>query len=73
MPEALSDDVRARLRCPESGQPLHYAPREDCSAFAAELTEGAWIPEDKSRAYPVRDGFPVLVATEAVPRSEPPC
>lgn len=62
----LSDEVRCLLRCPETGQPLHEASPGECTGFEADFPEGAWVTEDGSRAYPVRDGFPVLVAGEAV-------
>ena len=69
-PSSLSDEVLALLRCPETGQALR-APREgELDAFDGEFPEGAWITEDGSRAYPVRDGFPVLVAAEAVRRGD---
>ena len=64
----LSDDVRELLRCPVSGQPLREATADELEAFAGEFPDGGWITEDGSRAYPVREGFPILVAAEAEER-----
>ena len=70
MPGNLSEKVISLLHCPETGQPLREATPAECDRFEADLPEGAWITEDGSRAYPVRDGFPVLVAGEAARNDE---
>ncbi|MEX2580882.1 MAG: Trm112 family protein [Verrucomicrobiales bacterium] len=66
MPTDLSQEVLALLRCPETRQPLREATAEELARFATDLPEGAFIVEDGSRLYPVRDGFPVLIAAESV-------
>lgn len=55
------------LVCPETGQRLRVADAEEFSKWrSATSFEGALVTEDGSRAYPVRDGFPILVAAEAL-------
>lgn len=66
MRAGLSQEVLALLRCPETRQPLREATAEEIARFAADVPEGAFIVEDGSRLYPVRDGFPVLVAAESL-------
>ncbi|MDF2375959.1 MAG: hypothetical protein P1U81_06935 [Verrucomicrobiales bacterium] len=66
MNQTLSPEVQALLRCPLSQQNLHLATAEELSAFSADFPEGAWITEDRSRAYPIRDDFPILVPDESL-------
>ncbi len=66
----LSPELLAQLRCPESRQPLALADEATLArlreaAGDAEL-EGALIREDGTRAYPIRDGFPILLIAEAI-------
>jgi len=68
----LSDDVLALLRCPVTGQPLRFAAGDELQGFPGEWPEGALVAEDGSRAYPVRDGFPVLLAEEGESPPEGP-
>lgn len=64
---SLSDDILAMLVCPETRQPLHRASGEELAGWTSpEPFEGALVTADGARAYPVRDGFPVLVAAEAL-------
>ena len=85
MPEspALSPDLIAALRCPETHQPLGLATAEqleqaraalptgdEATAEAQEL-EGALVTEDGRIAYPIRDGFPILLLAEAIRLPEP--
>lgn len=77
------------LRCPATGEPLHPASRQqiaDLNSAAAAGTlqhvdgrpvehplDAALVTADGSRAYPVRDGIPVMLEEEciAVPGSGP--
>lgn len=66
---ALSDEVLALLVCPETRQGLHLASAEELAMWRSDTHfEGALVTEDGSRAYPVREGFPILVAAEALTR-----
>lgn len=65
----LSQEIASLLRCPETGQPLHAAITEELDGFDGDFPEGAFVTEDGSRLYPIRDGLPHLVATEAVERT----
>ena len=58
----LSDKLRAILVCPVTKGPLHYRREAD------EL----WSKEAKL-AYPIRDGIPVMVASEARSLTEEEC
>jgi len=69
MKAGLSEEVRALLRCPETGQALREATVEELVTFEADLPEGGFITEDGTRVYPIRDGFPMLVVDEAVERT----
>ncbi|MDF1658358.1 MAG: hypothetical protein P1U58_12155 [Verrucomicrobiales bacterium] len=66
MSNSLSPEVEALLRCPVTGQKLRLAEADDLIPFNAALAEGAWITEDSSRVYPVRDGFPILIPDESL-------
>lgn len=60
----------AGLRCPETRQPLSLATDAQLARILvrsrrADL-EGALIREDELRAYPIEDGFPVLLIDEAI-------
>lgn len=67
----LSPEVVALLACPVTSQPLHFALESEWAKLASELfPEGAFLTQDGRLAYPVRDGFPVLLAAEAVAASE---
>ena len=54
------------LRCPESKQPLREATEEELANFPDPKPEAALIREDETRAYPVREGFPVLILDEVI-------
>lgn len=69
MKRSLSPEVASLLRCPLTRQPLRPATSGELSDFDADFPEGAWISGDGFLAYPVRDGFPILVPGEAVPRN----
>ncbi|NLT69959.1 MAG: Trm112 family protein [Verrucomicrobiaceae bacterium] len=64
---SLSPEILARLVCPVTKKPLHLATEEEAVAWTApEPFEGVLVTDDASHAYPVREGFPVLVAGEAL-------
>jgi uncharacterized protein YbaR (Trm112 family) len=64
---SLSEEILAKLVCPTTRQPLRLATVEELAGWTApEPFEGALVTIDGSRAYPVRGGFPVLVAGEAL-------
>lgn len=66
---SVSPDILALLVCPVTGQSLRMATEEELTGWtAAEPFEGALVTLDGSRAYPIREGFPVLVAGEALRR-----
>jgi uncharacterized protein YbaR (Trm112 family) len=60
-----SEALLAALRCPESQQPLHRATPDELAAFPGEHADGL-VREDGTVLYPVRDGFPILLLSEAV-------
>jgi uncharacterized protein YbaR (Trm112 family) len=57
----LSREISRLLRCPLTQQPLHFAEGEELSGFDARFPEGAYLTEDRKRAYPVENGFLNLV------------
>ncbi len=64
---SLSEEVLAMLVCPVSGRSLRVAGAEELPDWtAAEPFEGALVTDDGARAYPVREGLPVLVEKEAL-------
>lgn len=64
---SVSPEILALLVCPVTGQALHLATMEELIGWtAAEPFEGALVTGDGSRAYPIREGFPVLVSGEAL-------
>lgn len=69
-PLTLSAAVAALLVCPTTGQPLHLASVTELRAWThPEPFEAAFVTADGTIAYPVREGFPVLVAAEALHRA----
>ena len=78
----LSNELLARLRCPETAQPLHEAEPAVLARVNAEIARGALVNHDQkkltvpltgalvtadgARLYPVLDGIPMLLIGEAV-------
>ena len=58
-------DLLDLLRCPRTGQPLVVADASILARTNPPLTE-ALVCVDRSFAYPVLDGIPVLLAEEAI-------
>lgn len=66
---SISPEVLAMLVCPETGRTLHLATEEELSHWTHETPfEGALLSDDGSKAYPIRNGFPVLIAAESLTR-----
>ena len=64
---SVSSEVLAMLVCPETRQSLHLATADELGRWSAETPfEGALVTKDGTRAYPIRDGFPVVIAAEAL-------
>ena len=64
----LSQTLIDALRCPKTNQPLQRASKESLAPFQAidaKLTE-ALITLDGQWAYPIDDGFPILLTDRAV-------
>ena len=62
----ITPELLEILRCPESKQPLREATTEEIAEFPDPKPEAALIREDTKLAYPVREGFPVLISDEAI-------
>ena len=62
---SLSDEILALLVCPETKQRLRLATKEELTTWTSPVPfEGALVTVDGSRAYPIREGFPVIIASE---------
>ena len=69
----LDETLLEVLRCPETKQALRLATSDELGKINAarddesrEALEGALIREDGKRAYPVEDGFPILLLESAI-------
>lgn len=66
---SLSEEILALLVCPVTKKQLRLATEtESLEWTATDPYEGVLLTEDGSRAYPIRDGFPVIVQGEALTR-----
>ena len=64
---SISQEVLALLVCPGTKQSLRLATVEELVNWTADVPfEGALVTVDGSRAYPIREGFPVIIASEAL-------
>jgi|MDTC01.3.fsa_nt_gb uncharacterized protein YbaR (Trm112 family) len=64
----LSQTLIDALRCPQTNQPLQRANNESLAPFQAidaNLTD-ALITQDGHYAYPIDDGYPILLADRAI-------
>lgn len=69
-PSSPSPELIAELRCPETRQPLSLAGAEQLARIVADSGRGgltgALIRADGLRAYPIEEGFPVLLIDDAI-------
>lgn len=66
---SLSPEILALLVCPVSRQPLHLATADEAATWiATEAFDGVLVTADAAHAYPIREGFPILIASEALSR-----
>ncbi len=64
----ISPSLLQALRCPKTKQRLRLATEETLAPFQAiepNLTD-ALLTEDLQRAYPIDDGFPILLVDRAI-------
>jgi len=67
----ISEELLAALRCPETKQKLTLASdgqlaRINAGIQDAAKIEGALIREDQRVAYPIDDGFPILLLSRQI-------
>ncbi|MCG8598618.1 MAG: hypothetical protein MI807_00560 [Verrucomicrobiales bacterium] len=60
----LSRETQGLLRCPATRQKLHPASAEELKKLGVDFAEGGFLTEDKSMAYPIENGLPVLKAED---------
>ena len=69
----VSESLLGILRCPETRQPLFLASSDQIAgiqdALPGEIITGALVREDKLAAYPIDDGYPVLLLDRQLRRS----
>ncbi len=65
---AVSPNVLALLKCPRTKQALHLATPEEQEKWQAldDSAEGFLVSEDGSIAYPIDEGFPILLLERAL-------
>ena len=62
----ISPELLRLLCCPETHQPLRMATPEELAAMQPR-PEDALVRGDGLVAYPIRDGFPLLLPAAALP------
>jgi uncharacterized protein YbaR (Trm112 family) len=65
----LTDALLKILRCPESRQALRLATDDELSTLNRGRecpVDTALIREDRQKAYPIQDGFPILLVDQAI-------
>jgi len=60
----VTEELISALRCPVTGQSLKLVSSSDLDT--EKFPEGALVTEDGSHAYPIEDGFPILLKSEVV-------
>ena len=65
MNPSLSEEVLALLVCPDTKSSLRLATGEELATWTSPVPfEAALVTADGTRAYPIRAGFPVIIASE---------
>jgi hypothetical protein len=63
-------ELSALLRCPVTGQQLHIATPDELRVISASKAsneaDGFLVREDRSAAYPVKNGIPSLLSESAL-------
>jgi uncharacterized protein YbaR (Trm112 family) len=86
LPAMIDPALLSLIRCPIDSQPLEVASQPLCAALnqriqqgqlrdqvdalVEEPLQGALVTRDATRAYPIREGIPTLIPTEAIPIPE---
>jgi|GEM_PF-1169930 len=55
------------LRCPRTGQPLREPAPGERERFSNPDSDAILVTRDGKWAYPVEDGFPILLKDKALP------
>ena len=65
---SITTETLALLRCPRTKQPLHVADADEFTRWTTldQKAEGFLVTEDGSVAYPIDDGFPVILLERAL-------
>jgi len=68
----LSPQVLAQLRCPKSHQALHLATEDELLQWRQiDLeTEQFLVTDDGEIAYPLEDGYPILLLDRALKKAD---
>ncbi len=64
----LNPALLEALRCPRTQQPLHLANEEEHTRWKPldEAADDFLVVQDGSTAYPIEDGFPILLLERAL-------
>ncbi|MGY8688811.1 MAG: Trm112 family protein [Verrucomicrobiales bacterium] len=68
----LTPQALAIQRCPKTKQALHVATDEESTTWKTldEDAEGFLVTKDGAIAYPIDDGYPILLLERALTRPE---